>query len=170
MSDPADPDGAPRSDEVPFDGGCSGCLLLLMAPCAIFFAVAAFDPDFAASLADSQVRRNLIGAFRMGSVDLGALVLMVLVSWEASKAVRRLLHPRAVWIDGDMVRFHGTLRHKPLPLAALERVTHEAGEIKSILWLEHAGGRRIKVAMVDHDAARAFVAEAARAKAERTFG
>jgi hypothetical protein len=160
----------PAAGEVPFDSGCAGCLLLLMGVVVIFFGIAAFDADFAAQFADTPARRQVIGALRWGAVDLGALALMLFGLWEALKAVRRLIARRAVWIEGDVVRFHPMLRRQPLPLSALGQVTHQAGETSSVLWIGDGSGRRIKIAMVDHDAAAAFVAAVEQARAERTFG
>lgn len=156
--------------EARFDGGCLGCLVVLMVPAAVIGTIAALDPGFADILAGSDTRRNPVGILRIGFVDVGALLFAAAATWEAVKAARRFVDMRAVWIDGDTIRFHPTVRRRALPLCALEGITHEAGDIKSILWLEHDGGKRIKVAMVDQDAARAFVAEALEARAGLTFG
>ncbi|MEQ5787000.1 hypothetical protein J3454_03755 [Erythrobacter sp. NFXS35] len=167
--DRADPDPG-DVPEAPFDSGCLGCLFVLMVPIAVLGGIAAFSSDFAGILADTGARRNPVGVFRIGPIDIGALLFAGIATWEAVKAARRFVDRRAVWIEGDMIRFHPTVRRHPLPLHALTVITHEAGEIKSILWLEHGDGKRIKIAMVDQDAARAFVAEAERARAALTFG
>lgn len=164
----AAPDGAAQ-----FDPGCAGCLAVILVISTGVFAVAAIDPAVFAGLADSPSPRNWLGVlapFRWGSVNIGALLLAAYLAFETVRAGRRAFDPRAVWIEGDKVRFHPTLRLKPLPLTALEGVRHEAGDIQSILWITHGGGRRIKVPMMDADAAEAFAAAAERARAERTFG
>lgn len=164
MSDP--PAKAPESgdSEVPFDGGCIGMLLVLLAFVTAFFGIAAFDSEFAGILAEKDTRRNFVGLFRIGAVDAGALLAAAAGGWGAVKAARQLLDGRAVWLDGDVIRFHPTVRRTALPLCGLEAITHESGSIRSVLWLEHDGGKRIKVVMVDHDAATAFVSEARQAK------
>jgi hypothetical protein len=162
--------GAVDAGKASFDGGCLSCLLILMVPAAAIFAIAAFDPEFAAILAQSRTYRNPVGAISIGSVDLLALLLATVAAWEVVKLARRFVDMRAVWIEGDLIRFHPTIRRRALPLAALEDIRHEAGDIKSILWLRHDGGKRIKIAMVDHDAARAFVAEVEAARATLAFG
>jgi hypothetical protein len=166
-SDSAEP--ANPTPEVPFDGGCAGVLFGLMVPCAIVFCLAAFNTEFAEIL-DNQTRRGLVGVFRIGPIDFGALVLGGIATWQAVKSMRRFVDMRAVWIDGDVIRFHPTVRRRSLPLRALESVNHEAGDIKSILWFHHDGGKRIKVAMVDHDAAANFALDVEQAKAASTFG
>lgn len=148
-------------------------MFVLLISVAAVCAIAAFDSAFVASLADTQARRNIFAAIaplRIGGINIGALLLAAVVGREVIKAARRFIDQKAVWIDGDMIRFHCTVRRRPLALQALERITHEAGDIKSILVLEHNGGARISIRAVDQDAAAAFVAEAERAKAALTFG
>jgi hypothetical protein len=158
--------------EVPFDGGCLGCLFVLIVMVAAVSLIAAFDSGFVASLANNESRRNVFAAIapmRLGSINVGALVLAGLLGWEATKLARRFVDTRAVWLDGDMIRFHPTVRHRPLPLLALEQITHKAGDIESTLVLEHSGGACIKIHAVDHEVASNFVATAQRAKAALTF-
>jgi hypothetical protein len=171
IADPATPAEPPQ--QVPFDGGCLGCVFVLSISVGALMAIAAFDSAFVASMAaDDQVRRNIFAAIaplRIGGINLGALFLAMVSGWEAVKLARRFIDRNAVWLDGDMIRFHPTVRRRPLALLALERITHEAGDIKSILVLEHSGGARITIKAVEHDAAAAFVAEAEQAKAALIF-
>ena len=159
--------------DVPFDGGCLGPLFVMIVSVAAVFAIAAIDSEFVASLAGRDLRRNIFAAIaplRIGTVNIGALVLAVVLGWEAVRLARRFLARRAVWIDGDMIRFHPTLRFRPLPLDRLETIMHKSDHASSTIVLQPKGGRRIKVPLVDHDAAEAFVAEAERARAALTFG
>lgn len=170
---PDTPGSATNSLEVSFDGGCIGCLFVFFVPSAVVCAIAAVDSALVASLAETEARRNVFAAiapFRVGGINIGALVLAGVLGWEAVRLARRFLSDKAVWIEGDMIRFHPTVRRRPLSLWALERITHESGDIKSILVLEHSGGARVRIYAVDPDAAAAFVAEAERAKAALTFG
>lgn len=128
------------------------------------FSIAAFSTEFAAILAEQQTRRNFVGQFRFGVIDLGALMLAGVGAWAAAKAGWQFLDRRAVWLDGELIRFHPTVRRAALPLQAVEAVTHDSGDIQSVLCLHHDGGRRIRVAMVDHDAASAFVTEIEQAR------
>lgn len=172
MAPDEQPPAAPEG-EAQFDTGCAGCLAVVLAISAGVFALAAVDAAIFADLADTRSPRNWLGAlapFQWGGMNIGALLLAAYLVFEVVRLIRKLIDPRAAWLDGDVIRFHPTLRMRPLPLAALERVWHEAGDIQSILWIEHKGGRRIKVSMVDAEAAAAFVAAAERARAERTFG
>lgn len=162
-AEPADPRRAP------FDMGCLVLSLVLFGAGALFFGLAAFVPEFASYLAQSDTRRNIVGLVRIGSVDILAAVLAGVTTWEVAKHALRVLDRRAVWIEGDTIRFHPTVRARALPLSALESITFEEGRIMSILWLAHGEGRRIKVEMVDHDAARAFLAEVERARAALVF-
>jgi hypothetical protein len=173
MTDPGDNPPAAPEGEAQFDTGCAGCLAVVLAISAGVFALAAVDSALFADIADTPGRRNWLGAlapFQWGGVNIGALLLAAYLVFETVRLVRKLVDPRAAWIDGEVIRFHPALRMRPLPLAALERVQHEAGEMQSTLWLEHKGGRRIKVPMVDAEAADAFAAAAERARAERTLG
>lgn len=173
MTDPDDNPPAAPEGEAQFDTGCAGCLAVILAISAGVFALAAVDATVFADLADTRSPRNWLGAlapFQWGGVNIGALLLAAYLVFETVRTGRKLVDPRAAWIDGEVIRFHPALRMRPLPLAALEGVRHEAGDIQSILWLEHKGGRRIKVPMVDAEAAEAFAAAAERARAERTFG
>ena len=169
MSDNSTDPEAAGAKQVPFAGGWVGLLFVLMVPCAVIFGIAAFNPEFAETLLEGRNRRRIFGAYRIGSVDVGALLLGGFATWEAVKATRRLINMRAVWIEGDIIRFHPTIRQRALPLRALESIQHEAGDIKSTLWLQHDGGKRIKVAMVDHDAACSFTIDAELAKAALPF-
>ncbi len=160
------------SAQVAFDGGCLGILFVLIVSVGAVFAIAAFDTEFVASLADRETRKNVFAAIaplRAGNVNFGALVLAVYSGWHAISFARRFLARRAVWIDDDMMKFHPTVRSHSLPLAMLDNITHKADYAASTLWLQPRDGRRFKVPMVDHDAAEAFVAEVERAKAALTF-
>jgi hypothetical protein len=173
MMAPDDQPPAAPEGEAQFDTGCAGCLTLVLVICAGFFAIAAFDPTILDALADGRRRYRLTGlllATRQGGVSIGALLLACYMAFETVRAGRKAIDPRAVWIDSDMIRFHPTLRTKPLSLAAIEEVRHEAGDIGSVLRITHGGGRCIKVPMMDPEAAEAFVAAVERARAERTFG
>lgn len=166
------PDPAAQPHAVPFDGGCLGLLFVLIVLSAAVFAIAAFDSAFVASLADRETRRNffaLIAPLRVGSINVAALLLACAMGWEALRLARRFLGRKAVWIEGEVIRFHPTIRYRPLPLAMLVSITHKADHASSTLWLQPERGKRIKIPMVDHDAAEAFVAEAERAKAALTF-
>lgn len=166
------PDPA-HSPQVPFDSGCLGVLLVFFVPFAALMTVAVVDSEFVASLAGREVRRNLFAAIaplRIGSINIGAAVLAVILGWETLRIARRFISRRAVWIDGDMIRFHPTVHRRAVPLGMLEAISHETGEIKSVLRLTHSGAKRIIIRAVDHDAAAAFVGQAERAKAALTFG
>lgn len=163
LSEPADPRRAP------FDMGCLVLALVLFGAGALFFGLAAFVPEFASYLAQSDTRRNIVGLVRIGSVDVLAGVFAGITAWQVAKHVLRLFDRRAVRIEGDTIRFHPTVRARALPLRALESITLEENRIMSVLWLAHGGGRRIKVEMVDHDAARVFLAEVERARAGLVF-
>lgn len=168
MPDRADDPQSAATPEVPFDTGCLGCLFLIMIAVVALFAISAFDRDFFAILANSDARRNPLPAlspFNFGGINIALLVLLVPIVWELVKLGRRFVDMKAVWIEDEMVRFHPTLRRKALPLSALDHVTHEAGEVKSVLVLREAGGAVIRVEMVDHAAAQAFVAEIDRLRA-----
>lgn len=163
----------PGSQQAQFDGGCLGCLFVVMLPAAAICLIAAFDSQLLANLAGTETRRNLFAAMaplQFGRVNIGAAMLAGVVAWEAVRAARRFINRDAVWIDGDIIRFHPTVRRRPLRLQDLEEITHETGEIKSVLRLRPASGKRIMIPMVDHDAATAFVAEVQHAKAAQTFG
>ena len=167
------PDPVAQPHEVPFDGGCLGMLFVLIVLGGAVFAIAAFDSAFVASLADRESRRNIFAAIsplRIGSINIAALLLAGAMGWEGLRIVRRFLGRRAVWIEGEVIRFHPTIRRRALPLAELGSITHKADHASSMLCLQPEGGRRIKIPMVDHDAAEAFVAEAERARAALTFG
>lgn len=162
MSDSADVPDSPAASEVPFDTGCLGCLLPLVLALTVLFAIAAFDGEFFAILAGSEARRNPLPAlapFSLGGVNIALLMLLVPIVWELVKLGRRFVDMKAVWIAGDAVHFHPTLRRKPIPLSDLVQVTHQAGEMKSALILRLSGGTIITVDPVDHDAAQAFAAQ-----------
>jgi phage-related protein len=162
-----------QPQEVPFNEAGVGCLFLGLVPATSLFAFAAFDMQFFERLAESPVRRNWLGIvrpFQWGGVNVAVLALVLYTLFELQRLARRFVDTRAVWIEGDTIRFHPTLRRRALPLAEVEAVIHEVGEIKSILWVKPKGGRRIKVAMVDKEAARVFVDEVERARANLTFG
>jgi len=166
-------DSGPGPKEVPFGGGTVGCVFLLLVPTAALFAFAAFDMQLFERLAESPARRNWLGAlrpFQAGGVNLAVLALALYMLFELQRLARRFVDTRALWIDGDVIRFHPTVRRRALPLAALEDVTHETGAVRSFLWVKPRGGKRIKIPMVDKDAASAFVAEVQRARAGLTFG
>lgn len=163
----------PRFPQVPFNGGCLGFVFVLVLSVAVVSAIAAFNGEFISSLADREIRRNAFAAIaplRIGSTNIGALALAGILGWEAIRLARRFIGKKAVWIDGDMIRFHATVRRRPLALSALDGIRHEAGDTKSVLVLEHSGGHRITIRAVDHDAAQAFVVEVERARAELLFG
>lgn len=165
MADPDNSTGAPAPGEVTFDTGCMGCLVILLVICAGLFGIAAFDSVFFADLADSRARRNPLAAFapfRWGGVNIAVLLLVAYILFETVRIGRKLIDPRAVWIDGDKLRFHRSLRQDPVALSSLAEVSHISRDIRSILVLRLLGGRKIEVPMVDHDAAAAFVAEVER--------
>jgi len=168
MQVPADPDAAdPQAAR--FDRGCLGMLLALMVPLALFFAVAALNPDVASYFAAMEVRRKIIGAFRFGPVDAGALILAALSVRESLRAARKFIAGRAVWIEGAALRFHPTIRRRPLPLEEVSGITQKDGHFETHVVIAHGARRRLTVPMVDHDSARAFVAEAESARARLTF-
>ncbi|QIQ86562.1 hypothetical protein [Erythrobacter sp.] len=176
MTETTPPDRTEDAANAPcagFDTGCVGCVFLVLVPTAALFAIAAFDAQFFDALADSRSRRNwlpVVRPFEWSGVNFAVLALAAYLLFELQRLARRFVDARAVWIEGDTIRFHPTLRRRALPLAEVEAVSHEVGEIKSILWVKPRGGRRIKVAMVDKDAARAFVDEVERARAALMFG
>lgn len=160
MPAPADEPVIPAPPEVPFDTGCLGCLFPLVLAVTALLAIAAFDGEFFAILANSDARRNpllVLAPFSFGGVNIALLVLLIPFVWELVKLGRRFADMKAVWIAGDAVCFHPTLRNEPIPLSAIVRVTHEAGEVKSVLAIRQKGGLIVRVEMVDHDAAEAFV-------------
>jgi hypothetical protein len=167
MSDRAD-NSAPLADDpqqVPFDTGCLGCMFLFLVPVVVLLTIAAFDSTFFAELAESRARRNplpALAAFDTGGFNVALLLLLAPVVWEVIKIARRFVDMKAVWIEDDTIRFHPSLGHKPLPLAALAGASHDANDMRLVLVLRQASGRRIEVPMVDHAAAEAFVAEVAR--------
>jgi hypothetical protein len=169
----AENDPAPAAQDaahVPFDTGCLGCLFLMMVPITVLVGITAFDSELFAIFADSSVRRNLyagLAPFRTGGVNVAVLLLLVPLVWELVKIARRFVDMKAVWIDGDTIRFHPTLRQQPVPLASLSSVTHDANEVKSILVLRQHDGRTASVAMVDYEAAATFAAEVERLLGER---
>lgn len=168
MAQQTDEHDRPDEGVVPFDTGCLGCLLVILVPAMGLFALAAFDTDVFAELADSPRPRNWLGAlapFRFGGVNIAVLLLTAMLSWEVFKLARRFVDVKAVWVDGEVVRFHPTLRRSPVALSSLQGVSHDADDLRSVLVFQQAGGPRIEVAMVDHEAARAFVAEVERARA-----
>lgn len=129
------------------------------------FAIAVFDPQLFTKLADSPRPRNWVDAlapFRFGGVNIAVLLLVAYIGFEAFRIARKFVDPRAVWIEGETIRFHTALRQPPLPLASLAHVSHDAGEIRSALVLREASGRRVEVVMLDHEAAAAFVGEVER--------
>lgn len=172
MSESLPSEPSTDSAVVPFDGGCLGIMFLLVIMMAVFCAITAFDSALVASLSDSQSRRNIFAAIaplRVGSINIGALLLSGGLGWEALRFARRFAADKAVWIEVDTIRFHPTIRRRSLPLDQLDSITHKKDHASSSLWLQTKAGKRIKIGMVDHDAADAFVAEAERAKAALTF-
>lgn len=165
MPDPSDSTGAPAPPEVAFDTGCLGCLLVVMLFSGCLFAIAAFDAQLFTELADSPAPRNWLSAlapFRSGGVNIAVVLLVAYIGWEAIRMARKFVDPRAVWIESETIRFHPSLRQPPMPLASLVDVSHDADDIRSSLVLRQANGRRVEVAMVDHEAAAAFVGEVER--------
>ena len=151
--------------EVNFDGGLIGVLLVFSVTFAVIFGIAAFSTEFVEILLENRARRRILGTFRIGSIDVGSLMLAGFLTWNAIQSVRRFANMRAIWIDGDMICFHPTIRRRALPLQALERIELDAGDIRSNLWLNHGGGRRIKVPFVNYEAASSFILDAEFAKA-----
>lgn len=170
MNATEDSAGAAPRKAAHFDGSCLGCLFVMMVPVAILAGIAAFDSGFAAILGSGDGRRNPFALIRIGPVDAGALLFAALAAREAWRAARRFLAGRAVWIEGDHLCFHPTVRARPLPLEAVEAIGYEEGDIATLVWITHGGGRRITVKMIDPETAEAFVAEAQRARAALTFG
>lgn len=168
MNAPEDSTNASSPEEVSFDTGCMGCMVIVLFMCVTLFGIAAFDSDFYAALADGNSRRNLLPAFapfRLGEVNVAVLLVAAYMLYETLRMGRKVTDPRAVWIDGDKLRFHRSLRQDPVALSSLAEVCHISGDIRSILVLRLLGGRKIEVAMVDHDTAEAFVAEVERRRA-----
>ncbi len=160
----------PDPQQVPFDTGCLGCLLVVMAVGAAVFGIAAFDGAQFANLADSPSPRNWLGVlapFRLGGVNIAVLVLAIYLVWEGIKLARRFVDMKAVWIDGETIRFHPTLRQKPVPLSAVLDVSLDTDDMHSVLVLRATAARRIAVTMVDHDAAKAFSEEIEQRLAQR---
>lgn len=159
---------APSPDEVSFDTGCMGCMVILLMLGAGLFGIAAFDSAFFAEIADSPRPRNWLGAlapFRWGEVNIGVLLFVGYILFETVRIGRKFVDPRAVWIDGERIRFHRSLRKDPVALSSLAAIEHVSGDIRSVLVLRLLDGRKIEVAMVDHDRAGAFVAEVERRRA-----
>lgn len=151
--------------EVNFDGGLIGVLLVITVTFAVIFGIAAFSTEFVEILLENRARRRILGVFRIGSIDVGSLLLAGFCTWNAIQATRRFADMRAIWIEGDMICFHPTIRRRALPLQALERIELDVGDIRSNLWLHHGGGRRIKVPFVAYEAASSFILDAEFAKA-----
>jgi hypothetical protein len=173
MTAPDDMPGAAPGGAAQFDTGCAGCLTIVLVICAGFLAIAAFDHTILPAPTEGRSRYRAIGwlfSFRQSGVSIGALLLAGYLVFETIRTAHKAIDPRAVWIEGDMIRFHPTLCRRPLPLAAVEGVRHEAGDVQSVLRITHGGGRQTKVVMIDAETAEAFVAAAERARAERTFG
>lgn len=173
MAHPDDSTPAAPEGQAEFDTGCVGCLAIIIAISAGVFALAAVDSALFADIADTPGRRNWIGAlapFRLGEVNIGALLLAAYLVFEMVRLIRKLADPRAVWIDGDRIRFHPSLRLDPVPLSSLAEVSYVGGDVRSMLVLRLLGGRKIEVKMVDNETAAAFVDAAERARAEQTFG
>ena len=135
MSDRAD-NSAPLADDpqqVPFDTGCLGCMFLILVPVVVLLTIAAFDSTFFAELAESRARRNplpALAAFDTGGVNVALLLLLAPVVWEVIKIARRFIDMKAVWIEDETIRFHPSLGHKPLPLAALAGASHDADDMR----------------------------------------
>jgi hypothetical protein len=151
--------------EVNFDGGSIGVLIVITVTFAAIFGIATSSTEFVEMLHENRAFRRVLGAFRIGSIDFGALLLAGFFTWHAIQAARRFADMRAIWIDGDMICFHPTIRRRALPLQALDSIQLDAGDIKSSLWLNHGGGRRIKVPWVNYEAASSFILDAEFAKA-----
>jgi len=163
MNAPEDSTNASSPEEVSFDTGCMGCMVIVLFMSVTLFGIAAFDSDFYADLADGNSRRNLLPAlapFRLGEVNVAVLLLVGYLLYETLRIGRKFTDPRAVWIDGDKLRFHRSLRQDPVALSSLAEVCHIS--VRSILVLRLLGGRKIEVPMVDHETAESFVAEVER--------
>lgn len=169
MSQPQDSNGAPPPDEVTFNTGCMGCMVMILMLGAGMFGIAAFDGAFYAEITDGPRPRNnwlgALGVFRVGDVNIAVLLLVGYIVFETIRIGRKFVDPRAAWIDGDRIRFHRSLRLDPVSLAGLVDIRHETGAGRSVLVMRLAGGRLVEVAMVDHDAAIAFIAEVKRRRA-----
>ncbi len=168
MNAPEDSTNPSSPEEVSFDTGCMGCMVIVLFMSVTLFGIAAFDSDFYAALADGNSRRNLLPAlapFRLGEVNVAVLLVAAYMLFETLRMGRKVTDRRAVWIDGEKLRFHRSLRQDPVALSSLAEVCHISGDIRSILVLRLLGGRKIEVAMVDHDTAEAFVAEVERRRA-----
>ncbi|MBA4045591.1 MAG: hypothetical protein C0471_14400 [Erythrobacter sp.] len=155
-----------RPYEVNFDGGSIGVLIVITVTFAAIFGIATSSTEFVEILHENRAFRRVLGAFRIGSIDVGALLLAGFFTWNAIQAARRFADMRAIWIGGDMICFHPTIRRRALPLQALESIQLDAGSIiRSSLWLNHGGGRRIKIPWVNYEAASSFILDAEFAKA-----
>ncbi len=165
MADLQDSPDASAPDAVSFDTGCIGCLVVILMIGAGLFGIAAFDEGLFTQFAETRAPRNWLGVlapFRSGGVNVAVLLLVAYILFQTFRMARKFVDPRAVWMEGDTIRFHPSLRRKPLPLGEVTDVKHEAGDVQSVLVLRRLDGRHIKVAMVNPDAAAAFVAEVAR--------
>jgi hypothetical protein len=140
MAETTPPDRPEETGSAPqkadFDTGRVGCLFLLLVPTAALFAIAAVDTQFFDALAESRLRRNwlpVVRPFEWSGVNLAVLALVGYLVFELQRLARRFVDVKAVWIEGDTIRFHSTLRGRALPLSQVEDITHQAGDIKSIL-------------------------------------
>jgi len=113
MNAPEDSTDASSPEEVSFDTGCMGCMVIVLFMSVKLFGIAAFDSDFYAALADGNSRRNLLPAlapFRLGEVNVAVLLVAVYMLHETLRMGRKVTDRRAVWIDGEKLRFHRSLR------------------------------------------------------------
>lgn len=173
MAVPEESIPAASTGEAEFDTGCVGCIAIILAISAGLFALAAVDSALFADIADTPSRRNwlaLLAPFRWGEINFAVVLLAGYMLFETVRLIRKLADPRAAWIDGDVIRFHRSLRLDPVPLSSLAEVSYVGGDVRSMLVLRLLGGRKIEVNMVDSETAAAFVTAAERARAERTFG
>ena len=158
------PPTSPEQSEpgtVQFNTGCIGVLVLLLVPTFALFAIAAFDQTFLDKLAGTYVRHNTVAVVKsleFGGFNIGLLATVGLLVFELQRYVRRFIDMKAVWIEGDQIRFHPTLREKPIALADLASAKPDANGIKSDLILRSVGERHVRVKMLDVDDARDFAA------------
>lgn len=147
--------------EVQFNTGCLFILVILMVAITALFAFAAFDASLMDSLAQSDTRRNIAAAirpFQFAGINIGALALVAYLVFETYRYIRRLTDSRAIWLDGDIIRFHANLKLKPIALENLASIKQDANGLKSELVLRTRDGRFARVKMVDEIDAEAFVA------------
>ncbi|MBB3033139.1 hypothetical protein [Alteriqipengyuania lutimaris] len=138
----------------------------LMLGSAAFMGFAAFDEALLLDIANSSSRGAgaflILLPFNIGGVNVAAVALVFYLGWVAWNFFRRLLDPVAVRIDGDVIRFHPTLRKKTVPIADVAGIDWNHAGLKSEFVVTKTDGTSVKVKNVDEwEAERAVEAWAA---------